>query len=183
MDIDDQTLVVGTVGWLLPIKGPEVLLEAMGQVWQHRSNIALVYVGKGDLEKPLKARVRRMNVADRVRFLGWRTDIPDLMHSFDMFVLPSRNEGMGRVIVEAMAAGLPVVANRTGGLPDLVSDGHNGLLVPPGDAASLGRAILKLCGRPDLRQRMGGQGRRRAENFSLQRMVDKLDALYACLLN
>jgi glycosyltransferase involved in cell wall biosynthesis len=174
---------VGTVGWLLPIKGPEVLLEAMGHVWQRRSNIALIYVGKGDLEEPLKAMVRRLNVADRVRFLGWRTDIPDLMHSFDIFVLPSRNEGMGRVIVEAMAAGLPVVASRTGGLPDLVSDGHNGFLVPPGDAAALGRAIRKLCDTADLRQRMGEQGRRRAEDFSLQRMVDKLDALYIRMLN
>lgn len=181
--IHDRTLVVGTVGWLLPIKGPEVLLEAMGHVWQRRSNIALIYVGKGDLEEPLKAMVRRLNVADRVRFLGWRTDIPDLMHSFDIFVLPSRNEGMGRVIVEAMAAGLPVVASRTGGLPDLVSDGHNGFLVPPGDAAALGRAIRKLCDTADLRQRMGEQGRRRAEDFSLQRMVDKLDALYIRMLN
>jgi len=181
--IDARALVVGTVGWLLPIKGPEVLLDAMTLVWEHRPDIELVYVGKGDLEESLRARVRQMDVAHLVHFVGWRNDIPDLMHSFDLFVLPSRNEGMGRVVVEAMAAGLPVVASCTGGLPDLVADGQNGLLVPPGDAPSLGRAILKLSDRPDLRQRMGDESRRRAEAFSLEQMVDKLDALYGRLLN
>ena len=182
LGIEDGTLVVGSIGWLLPIKAPEVLLEAMGSVWESQPDIKLLFVGKGDLEDSLKATVQHMNVADRVRFLGWRDDIPDLMHSFDIFVLPSRNEGMGRVIVEAMAAGLPVVASRTGGLPDLVTDGHNGFLVPPGNAVTLGQAIQNLCNNPDLRKRMGEAGRRRAENFSLQRMVHKLDALYARLL-
>jgi len=183
LGLDDRTLVVGTVGWLEPVKGPEVLLEAMGHVWQRRSDVHLIYVGKGDMEEPLKADVRRMQATDRVRFLGWRQDIPDVMHALDIFVLPSRNEGMGRVVVEAMAAGLPVVASRTGGLPDLVSDGHNGFLVPPGDALSLGRAIMELCADRDLRHRMGARGPRRAAEFSLQRMVEKLDALYARLLN
>ena len=182
LGIADRAVVVGSIGWLLPIKAPEVLLEAMGSVWKRRPDIELVFVGKGDLERSLKAAVKRMNAADRVRFLGWRSDIPDLMHCFDLFVLPSRNEGMGRVIIEAMAAGLPVVASRTGGVPDLVTDGQNGFLVPPGDAAALGRAILTLADRPDLRRRMGEAGMRRAEKFSLQRMVYKLDALYARLL-
>ena len=182
LDIDDRALVVGTV-WLLPIKAPEVLLEAMGHVWRHQTNIVLIYVGKGDLDGPLKAAVRRMRATERVRFLGWRQDVPDVMHAFDIFVLLSRNEGMGRAAVEALAAGLPVIASRTGGLPELVSDGLNGLLVPPRDAKALNRAILELCDDPDLRRRMGEHGRQRAEAFSLQRMVDKLDALYARLLN
>ena len=158
LGIDDRALVVGTVGWLLPIKAPEVLLEAMGHVWRHQTNIVLIYVGKGDLDGPLKAAVRRMRATERVRFLGWRQDVPDVMHAFDIFVLPSRNEGMGRAAVEALAAGLPVIASRTGGLPDLVSDGLNGLLVPPGDAKALSRAILELCDDLDLRRRMGEHG-------------------------
>jgi glycosyltransferase involved in cell wall biosynthesis len=106
--------VIGFVGWLLPIKGPEYLLKAMDYIWPEQPDTTLVMVGKGDLDFDLRAEALRKNVNGKVKFLGWRQDIHELMSVFDIFVLPSLNESMGRVLVEAMAAGKPVVASRVG---------------------------------------------------------------------
>ena len=100
----------------------------------------------------------------------------------DLFVLPSHNEGMGRAVVEAMAAGLPVVATCVGGLPDVVVDGETGLLVPPRDPEALAEAMTRLLEDPDLRGRMGLAGQVRAEEFSDQVMFDRLEALYSEIL-
>ena len=99
-----------------------------------------------------------MGAADRVVFLGWRDDIEEIMPIFDVFVLPSLNEGMGRVLVEAMAAGRPVVASDVGGIPDLVKDGENGFLAEPGNARELSRGIKKLLSSETMRAQMGESG-------------------------
>lgn len=174
--------IVGFVGWLIPVKGPEVLLDAMGGVWANHPSAVLAYVGKGEMETELRQRVRDEGLPDRVCFLGWRNDVARVLPLFDLLVLPSRNEGMGRVLVEAMAAGLPVVASRVGGVPDLVAHGVNGLLVPPGEPPALAAAIGRILGHPDLARRMGESGRRRASRFSLETMVEKIDALYQELI-
>jgi glycosyltransferase involved in cell wall biosynthesis len=103
------------------------------------------------------------------------------MPVFDIFVLPSLNEGMGRVLVEAMAAGKPVVASRVGGIPDLVHDGETGYLVPPADAKALSDAILKLLKNPDQAKLMGQRGKECCRQFSLEAMIAKLDNLYSDL--
>lgn len=175
-------LVIGTVGWLLPIKGPMVLLEAMERVWRIYPDAQLVYVGKGDLLGELKARVERSNAGERVYFLGWRDDIHKVMTVFDLFVLPSLNEGMGRVLVEAMACGKPLIASDTGGIPDLLKHDRNGLLVPPGDAEKLADAILKLLGEPERAVRMGVYGREFCRQFSIEAMLQKIDQSYQKLL-
>ena len=177
---DDR--VVGTVGWLLPIKGPVYLVKAMQQVWQNHPDVKLMFVGKGKLESELKAMADDMGARDRVLFPGWRDDIHEIMPVFDIFVLPSLNEGMGRVLVEAMAAGKPVVASRTGGIPDLVAEGETGFLVDPGDTNGLAKAISNLLENPDLRHAMGQAGRKRCHQFSEELMVEKLDVLYTKLL-
>jgi len=104
------------------------------------------------------------------------------MPIFDIFVLPSLNEGMGRVLVEAMAAGKPIVASRVGGIPDLVQDGDNGLLVPPGDEKSLAAGIRQLLNDPEKAKMMGQRGKERCTQFSVESMVDKIDQLYTELL-
>jgi glycosyltransferase involved in cell wall biosynthesis len=117
-----------------------------------------------------------------VKFLGWRDDIPAIMPLFDVFVLPSLNEGMGRVLVEAMAAGRPVVASRVGGIPDLVRHGETGLLVTARDDEAIAASISMLLGNPARAERMGAAGRLRSLEFGVCAMVSKLDALYRSLL-
>jgi glycosyltransferase involved in cell wall biosynthesis len=180
--LDPRKRHVGFVGWLLPIKGPGHLLNAMTAVWQEHPDTELVFVGKGDLESALRAQASFAGCEGRVKFLGWRDDIPEIMPLFDIFVLPSLNEGMGRVLVEAMAAGRPVVASRVGGIPDLVRDGETGLLVPPRDELKLAAIISLLLSNPDKAGRMGALGRLKCWEFSLCDMISKLDGLYRGLL-
>ena len=180
--LNPDSIVVGTVGWLLPIKGPLVLLRAMAALWQKTPKARLVYVGKGALERQLKSEAVRLKVADRVHFLGWRDDVHEIMQIIDIFVLPSRNEGMGRVLVEAMAAGKPVVASRVGGVPDLVKHGENGFLTSPGDVADLSYYIGRLLADEDLRTGMGLSGETISRDYSLEKMVEKIDALYLTFL-
>jgi glycosyltransferase involved in cell wall biosynthesis len=180
--LDPEGLVVGTVGWLLPIKGPVYLLKAMARIWDRRPDIGLVFVGKGELEESLMAEAFRRGVSDKVKFLGWRDDIPEIMQILDVFVLPSLNEGMGRVLVEAMAAGKPIVASDTGGIPDLIIDGYNGLLVPPRDSSRLTEAITMLLEDTLRREEMGKNGKLLAQGYSVESMVNKIDTLYQTLL-
>ena len=178
LGLDQNGLVVGFIGWLLPIKGPMHLLKAMEGVWQDHADTNLVFIGKGDLDVDLRAEALKTGANGRVNFLGWRNDIDEIMPIFDIFVLPSLNEGMGRVLVEAMAAGKPIVASNVGGIPDLVEHDHNGLLVPPGDEKALAAAILQLINDPKKAKMMGQRGRERCHQFSLDSMVDKIDQLY-----
>ena len=182
LGLDQNGKVVGFVGWLLPIKGPEYLMMAMENVWQKYPETCLVYVGKGDLDVDLRAQTLQMSTNGKVKFLGWREDIDEIMPVFDMLVLPSLNEGMGRVLVEAMAGGKPVVASSVGGIPDLVRDGKNGYLVPPADEKSLAEAIKKLLDDPEQAWEMGQNGKKYCQQFSLEAMIAKLDELYTGLI-
>jgi len=182
LGLNPESLTVGLVGWLLPIKGPMHLLKAMAQVWKSIPEPELVFVGKGELEDALRKQALEMGVADKVVFLGWRGDVPEIMQILDILVLPSLNEGMGRVLVEAMAAGKPVVASRVGGIQDLIKDGENGLLVEPGDVNGLSRAITKLLMDENIRYEMGQKGKNMCHDFSIGSMVVKIDALYSNLI-
>jgi glycosyltransferase involved in cell wall biosynthesis len=181
-----DSLVIGYVGWLIPIKGVSYLVRAMKNVAEKYPKSLLVLVGKGDNkgaeEMRIKEQVKNLGLADRVYFLGWRSDVDEIMGCFDIFVLPSLNEGMGRVLVEAMAAGLPIVASRVGGIPDLVKDGKNGLLVPPADPAVLADAISSLLENKETRKRMGKAGRKMCRQYSTEAMVEQIDDLYMELL-
>jgi glycosyltransferase involved in cell wall biosynthesis len=181
LGLNTNGFVVGTIGWLLPIKGPMYLLKAMAEVWQSHPDIQLVYVGKGDLEKEVKGEAYRTGVSDKVKFLGWRDDIPEIMQILDIFVLPSLNEGMGRVLVEAMASGKPIVASNVGGIPDLVKHGHNGFLVAPGDVNGLSLAIKHLIEDEQLRLKMGAKGRAMSRDYGVEEMIKKIDDLYTSL--
>jgi len=186
LGIPPDSLVIGYVGWLIPIKGVTHLVNAMARVVEQHPKSILVLVGKGDdkgeEEIKLKEQVERVGLTDKVSFLGWRPDVDEIMGCFDIFVLPSLNEGMGRVLVEAMAAGLPIVASRVGGIPDLVKDGKNGLLVPPADVSALEKAISALLENKEKRKRMGEAGTKICRQYSAEAMVEQIDNLYAALL-
>jgi glycosyltransferase involved in cell wall biosynthesis len=154
----------------------------MTPLLRNRSDLYLVFVGKGDLEPALKQVAMEAGVAEKVVFTGWRRDIPDLMRAFDVFALPSLNEGMGRVVVEAMASGKPVVAGNVGGIPDMVRHGENGLLVDPRDTGALRAALETLIDDAALRDVMGAKGRAVALAFGLPSMISKLEALYESVM-
>jgi glycosyltransferase involved in cell wall biosynthesis len=183
LGLGQDGLVVGFIGWLMPIKGPMHLLRAMATVWQDHDDTNLVLIGKGDLDVALRAEAMKMSANGRVNFLGWRSDIDAIMPLLDILVLPSLNEGMGRVLVEAMAAGKPIVASNVGGIPDLVQHEYNGLLVPPADDKALAAAIMQLINNPEKAKLMGQRGRERCHQFSVEAMTEKIDRLYLELLH
>jgi sugar transferase (PEP-CTERM/EpsH1 system associated) len=174
---------LGTIGRLDPVKNQEALLEAFARLRQRHAGLRLVIVGDGPLRGHLQSRARSLGVAGDVTFTGSRTDTPELLRSFDVFVLPSVNEGISNTILEAMACGVPVVASGVGGNPELVVDGACGSLYDPADPQALQQAILPYLGDPALRERQGRAARERVvQNFSLHSMVGRYLALYDELL-
>jgi len=167
------------VGRLAPQKDPLTLLRAI----QNLSRGKLFLIGDGPLRFQAERFIRQNRLASRVILTGARMDIPDILAASDVFVLPSRWEGLPLVIIEAMMAGLPVVASRVGGVPELVEDGITGFLVPPGDSEALAEALQWLIEDKELRRRMGEAGREKAlRKFTLDRMLRETQALYEEIL-
>ncbi|ACG73950.1 glycosyl transferase group 1 [Anaeromyxobacter sp. K] len=162
-----------------PVKGQSDLLVAMREVLRTRPDARLVLVGEG-VRRPLLERLaRRLGISDRCHFLGHRLDAPALLAQAVAGVSASYAEGISNAILESMAMRLPVVATRVGGTPEVVREGQNGFLVPPGAPAALARRILDLLRDPALRRRMGERGRRIVEEeFGLAQMRLSYDALY-----
>lgn len=176
--------VVASIGRFVPFKGYSYLLEAARLIHNSRPNVHWILVGEGELRRELEEQCRALGLESHVRFTGWRDDVPDILSVCDLFVLPSVGEHFGRVIIEAMAMGKAVVATDAGGVPEIVVPGETGLLVPPGDATALARAVSALLADPARCARLGAAGRRRVEaEFSLAKHVAAVEALYAELLH
>ncbi len=168
-----------TVANLRPEKGHDTLIAAAALVIGQRPDTEFLVVGGGPLDASLKRDVERRGLGAQVQFLGERSDVPALLASGDLFVLPSRSEASPNGVLEAMAAGLPVVASRVGGLPELIESGVNGLLVEPDRPAELAAAVLDLIGRPQVAAALGVAAREKAERqYSLDRMVSGFEHLY-----
>jgi len=178
-------LVVGTVGRLdEPKKGMAILVDALERVAARIPNVVCLVVGDGTGRRLLEEKVRRKNLEPHVRFLGERRDIPELLQALDLYVQPSLWEGFGLSALEAMASGLPVIASRVGGLPEVVEEGKTGDLVPPGDAQLLADRMTALLCAGERRDRYGREGRRRAQDhFPLDKMVRGWTDLYRELLS
>jgi glycosyltransferase involved in cell wall biosynthesis len=171
--------VVATVSLLRPGKGLEVLLAAAPAVLAAHPRARFAVVGDGPARAELEAGAAAGGVGEAVAWTGFRRDVPALLAAADLFVLPSLDDAFPTAILEAMAAGLPVVATRAGGIPEIVDDGATGLLVPPGDAAALARAISTLLADPAARKSLGEAGRRRAgERFSTAAWLGRLERVY-----
>lgn len=178
LGIPEETFVVGTVGRLTPVKGHKYLFEAAVKVVRQRPDILFVFLGDGELLTELTDMSSSLGIKDHVKFLGWRLDVADVMATFDIFVLPSLNEGMGKVLVEAMAMRKPIIASNVGGIPDLVNHGLNGLLFPPADADAMADAIVTLHGEPSKAKRMAEKGKVIAAGYRADAMIQKIDRLY-----
>jgi glycosyltransferase involved in cell wall biosynthesis len=175
--------VVGTIGRLVPIKGYKYLISAAKKIVEKIDKTAFVIVGDGYLKLELEKHAEALGIRKNIIFTGWRADSSDVLCLFDIFVLPSLNEGMGRVIIEAMALGKPVVASSVGGIIDLVRNGENGILVPPRDSDALGKALLQLIRNRELAEELGKNGKAMVyPKFDISVMLKKIDGLYESLL-
>jgi glycosyltransferase involved in cell wall biosynthesis len=171
--------LVGIVARLQYEKGVATFLEAAARVAKVVPRARFIVVGDGPLRTDLHALVGRLGLEQNVRFLGFRSNPRALIGLLDVLVVPSHTEGAPLVVLEAMAAGVPVVASAVGGIPDQVRHGDDGLLVPPGDPAALCEAVLVLLEAPDLARRMGAAGcRKAATNFSHATMVERVMKVY-----
>jgi len=172
--------VVGNVAALVPHKGQRYLVEAAHLVVQRMPDVRFVILGEGELREPLERQVRERGLEKHVLLPGFRTDVVGCIKAFDLFVMSSVTEGLGTSLLDAMAAVRPIVATKAGGIPEIVEDGVNGLLVPPRDARGLADAIVRALGDPAMRRRMGDAGLARVrERFTVDRMVAATAAVYA----
>jgi sugar transferase (PEP-CTERM/EpsH1 system associated) len=168
------------VARLRPEKDYPTLLRAVAQVVRRAPEFRLEVAGDGDEQAAVEALAAELGLADHVRFLGLVRDVPAVLRRASLFVLSSTSEGIPVTLLEAMARGLPVVATRVGGIPEVVADGETGLLVPPSDPAALAEALLALASDPARGEAMGRAGRERVEShFDVRRMVREYEALYA----
>jgi glycosyltransferase involved in cell wall biosynthesis len=179
LGVDNGTLLLGAIGNLYPVKGHTYLLRAVALLHGGGLPVKLVIAGRGALLDDLRAETTRLGIARDVAFLGFREDVPALLPALDVFVLPSLSEGLPLSALEAMATGMPVVATRVGGAPEVVAHGESGLLVPPADPTALAEAVrVVLCDR-EVARRFAETGRRIVETrFSLARMLGQYEALY-----
>jgi glycosyltransferase involved in cell wall biosynthesis len=187
LSIAPDHLLVGAVGMLEERKGHRYLLEAIAILNRDRTAAARIkcaIAGDGAMRDELANFAKESGIASDVLFLGMIGDARQLLDALDVFVFPSLKEGLGVALLEAMACGLPVVANRSGGVVDIIEENHNGLLVPSRDAASIAGAIGALAHAAPRRSQLGIAARRRViEHFSMDAMSKKTIDLYrACLV-
>jgi len=182
LGIDERARVVGTVGRLDPVKDHATLVRAFAGVVAARPEAVLAIVGDGPCRAALETLIAGLGLGERVRLLGARADVASLLGGFDVFALPSIAEGISNTVLEAMATGLPVVATRVGGNPELVEDGVNGRLVPSRDPAALSEALESYLSDPLVRALHGKASRQRAvTQFDLPVMLEAYRTLYASL--
>ena len=182
--IGQDEIVIGVVSKLWEGKGHAILIKAFKEIRQEVQNAKLVIVGEGYLQKDLQNLTNSLGLQDHVIFTGFQMDVSEISATFDVAVLPSFFEGMGRVLLEAMALGKPVVASNVGGIPDLVKDGINGLLTTPGDVQGLAYAVKKLLVDKVLAAKLAKEAiKMTTEQFSAQIMADSIKEVYIECLN
>jgi L-malate glycosyltransferase len=184
LGISERDIVIGVIGVFDKCKGHIYLLQAIERIVSDGGlDIICLVIGDGRERDKLKGFVVNKRLQESIKFLGYRDDIPGLLASLDMVVMPSLQESFPRVPLEAMAMKVPVIATTVGGLPESVEDGKTGMLVPSGDVDSLSKAIKYLTEHPEIRKGMGETGRKRVEaEFSIKDNVRKTEELYLGVL-
>jgi glycosyltransferase involved in cell wall biosynthesis len=189
LGIKESDIVIGTVAQLTHRKGIDLLLDAAEILLASTANLVFLIVGRGhpeerEFESRVRARAELAAMKGRVCFLGSRSDVPDLLASMDLFLLPSRAEPFGIVILEAMAAGLPVVASAIGGIPEIITSGELGCLVEPLTGDSFAAAINKMLETPDRGRAMGQRARQSLYGrFDKAAVGRKLQRIYSDLVS
>lgn len=179
LDLPTGDQIVGVVGNLYPVKGHQYLIAAIPAVLAKCPNTTFIFAGRGQLEGELKEQAHQLGVAQKVRFLGLRQDIPRILAVLHAFVLPSLSEGLSMAILEAMVAGKPVIATDVGGNPELVEDSETGYLVPSQNSQALADRLISLLMNRDRALQFGKVGQLRAQGqFSLRTMVREYQGIY-----
>jgi glycosyltransferase involved in cell wall biosynthesis len=174
-----ESVTVGALAMLRPEKGLPQLVDAAALVMRRAPRARFVVWGEGPLRSRLEAQIRTLGLGATVEIPGATRSPEKDLKKCHIFVLPSLSEACSNAVLEAMATGLPVVGTRVGGTPALVEEGQTGLLVPPGNAEELARAIVRLVEAPEIAAEMGARGRRRAlAEFGMDRMLERVDAFY-----
>ena len=181
LGLPGDAVVIGSVGNLTPKKDQATLLGAYAALRREHPRARLVLVGAGPLDGPLRARAAELGLDDVV-FTGSRPDVPALLAGLDVFTLSSRQEGLPVALMEAMTSGLPSVVTRVGGMPEVLDDGEQGYLVPPGDPLALGAALGRLAGDAALRARLGAAARERSARFDAAGAQQAVEAVYRRVL-
>ena len=181
--VGEDEFVIGIVGSLYPVKGHMSLLDAMKTVLARYPKARLLIIGQGELERTLKRRASELGIERAVSFLGLRDDVPRLLPLFNLFVLPSLSEGLSVALLEAMSAGVAVIASNVGGNPEIVVNGETGYLVPPERSEELASRIIALVSNQELTRLLGDRGKERvSQEFTTARMLEQYQDLYdSCL--
>ena len=175
--------LVGTVAILRRKKGHAELLEAVPEVLARFPDCHVVFAGDGPQQPNLEARIAELGLGERVHLLGLRRDVPNVLRSLDVFVLPTHQEALGTAFIEAAAAGVATVGTRVDGVPEAIAEGETGLLVPVNDSPAIAAAIVALLADPSRRAAMGAAGRARvARQYSREAMAEGMVAVYRRLL-
>jgi len=177
--VNDGELLVGSLGRLDPQKGFEFLIQAAAIVVAQASNVRFAIGGEGALRKDLEGSINSLGLQNHFRLIGFRTDVADFLAALDIYAISSLWEGLPLALLEAMQLGKPAVATVVGGIPEVIQDHANGLLVPARDSGKLAAAILELVRDPELRSRLGSAGPRTAEPFcDLEARARELDSIF-----
>jgi glycosyltransferase involved in cell wall biosynthesis len=179
LGLNESHFVAGTVARLDPIKNHHLIVDAALRLKNDFRDIRFIFVGDGELRDELAACIEEHGLTDRFIFTGWRNDIPDLLAAFDIFIMCSKNEGMGRAFVEAQAAGVPVIGTRVGGIAEVLDEGRTGYLVDPDNAHELADKIEVLYRMKTHRKALSDACRKWVDpKFSAARMVDEIESVY-----
>jgi glycosyltransferase involved in cell wall biosynthesis len=178
-------LLVGLISYLRSYKGHDYFIEAARIIAGQRNDVTFVIAGEGPDERSIRSRIERLGLSGSIRMLGFRQDLLNVFRSLDVFVIPSvEGDTIPQVLMQALAIGLPVVSTTVGSIPDVVTDGDTGFVVPPRDAGALAERILRLLDDARLRTRMGEQGRALVQRcYSLERMLDRMEGVYDRLIH
>ncbi len=183
LNLSEHSIVIGSVANFYPNKGLQYLIEGLPELIKMHPNMSLLLAGDGPLKSELMKRAKKLGLADKILFLGYVNNIPQVIDVFDVFVLPSLKEGFPWVILEAMASRKAIVATEVGGIPEMILDGESGILIRPGDIDSLISGIHKILIDPQLREKLGRNARKRVERqFTLKRMIEETEILYDKLI-
>ena len=183
MGVPQDRFTVGWIGRMTAVKRTDDVLLAIARLRELGVDACLCMVGDGPDRDHVEQRASELGIVRSCLFLGYQEEVAPFYAAFDAVVLPSGNEGTPVTVIEALAGGRPVVATRVGGVPDVVRDGVDGFLVEPGDVDALAARLAELARDPELRERMGEQGRARVvPRYSVERLLDDVDRLYRSLL-
>ena len=184
LGIASSSAIVGMVANLRPVKGHRHVLNAAASVLQRRSNVHFLFIGEGELHSDLERQAKDLGIESHVHLMGHRTDAGSLVAGFDVALLASLHEGMPNTVLEAMAAGVPVIATAVGGVNEIIEDEQTGYLVPPGDPVALAECLNRVLEQNQLRQKIGLQGQQFVQsNFAVEQLVSSVQDLYEVVVD